>query len=113
MSKDDKHNKIISATEIKQRPFTSEDTKHSKKHHKKIKKSDHKHDYVITNIEVASWLRNRGELFENYDNEYVTITYVCSNNMCKKTKTETKRVFIDEWKRKYEKIYNLLQGKFL
>jgi hypothetical protein len=110
MSKDEKHLHIKSATERKQTPLDN-DTQ-SKNINKKSKptqkKSKHKHDYQITNIEelIKSHSIN---LFNLTNCEYFIVKYKCS--ICDKEKEEWKRISINKWDKKYKDIYNKLKSK--
>lgn len=109
MSKDEKHLHIKSATEIKQVPIENDTQSKSNKRKSKPtqKKSKHKHDYQITNIEEL--IKSRGvNLFNISNSEYFIIKYKC--NICDKKKEEWKRISINEWNKKYKDIYNKLEG---
>jgi len=105
---------LISATETKQAPYaqdentTSNDLKRIKTRDKPTPtKSKHKHDYQIVNITRSKYCSNlEVALFKECDNEYFVIDYKCS--ICGKDNKEWKKIFVDEWKKKYKKTYEIL-----
>lgn len=108
MSKEDKHNKKISATEQKQAPVTSTITKlKDTKSKSPPKKSKHKHNYKITKMNLI--LRNGSyKPYQDHTIEYFHIDYICNIEGCNKKKTDFLLLNEDTFNEKYKDIYEEL-----